>query len=98
MRGIRINVDGTSEELDVPNTVEGIQAAIGGGFFEPIFLSEKNVALLDEDGYTKNLPVNRAATVVLADLTLWTELGVVCGPMLLLGVDGAEFTDYKGER
>lgn len=88
MKAIRINVDGTPEELDVPNTVQGIQAAIGG-YFEPIQLDGRNIALVDEDGLRKELPYNQAASRIVYGIR-------IVGPMLLLGVDGAEFTDYEG--
>ncbi len=64
-----IKVDGTEIPLKPKNgrtfTMEELQAAIGGGFFEIVRVfpgGERYYLVVDEDGVSKRLPVNRKAS------------------------------------
>lgn len=93
-----INVDGTTERRQLPNNgtatdLRQWQQAIGGGFLEPVY-GEGWVALIDDDGLRKDLPLNLAATVALRRFG-WP--GEVVGPMLVAGRTDPDFADLPEE-
>lgn len=72
--------------IDIDNTLEALQKAVGGCIETVTFTSDACV-ICDEDGRLKGLPFN--CKLCGRDFV---------GPVLLVGVDGDEFTDiYKAE-
>ncbi len=66
---------------EIEDTVKGIQMAVGG-YFETITLKEGLCLLCDEEGKIKGLKPN---VILKGD--------VIVGPIVLVGVNGSEFTD-----
>ena len=74
------------EPRDIPNTLEELQASVGG-YIEAVRLTKDVVLICNEDGVMLNMPYNIKF--------LGLEL---VGPILLVGVDGEEFTDLSPEN
>ena len=66
---------------EIDNTLEALQKAVGG-YIEAVTIAEDAVIICDEEGLLKRLPYN--CNVCGHDLV---------GTILVLGVDGDEFTD-----
>jgi len=84
---LRVDVDATTEVLHVQNNLDGLKAAIGGGWLEPIGPTSGGggwSAYLDEEGKIKGMRVNATATQ-LARLIGWNSADVLCGPVIFLG-------------
>lgn len=84
IRGVHVK-PGTNDAVRVvyvEDTVEDLQAAIGGGHFEVVPLpGVANVVILcDDEGKLKGLQPS-----------FWWENDMICGEALILGVDGDEF-------
>lgn len=67
---------------------------IVGGYVEAIKLDEQHVMLVNEDGMILNLPINRLARQILVQARFPND-GVVpiLGNVVIIGVDGPDFTD-----
>jgi len=65
----------------IPNTLEGLQEAVGG-YIEVVRLSDTLLAIVDEEGRLKGKQNN--------------VFGLV-GTIVLCGEDGDEFTDLPGD-
>lgn len=73
------------EIIDIPNTLEALQEKVGG-YIETLKFAEDACVVCNEEGRIRGLPDN-----------CWL-LGVhFCGPILVVGVDGEEFTDAPGD-
>lgn len=72
--------------IDIENSLKALQEAVGG-YIETVSIASDAVIICNEEGLLKNMPLN---------LKL---LGVpFFGPVLIVGVDGDEFTDlYEPE-
>ena len=69
------------EPRDIPNTLEELQAAVGG-YIEAVTFASDAVVICNEDGRLQGLPHN------------CTFLGVdFVGPILIAGRSGDEFAD-----
>ena len=77
--------------VNVTNTVNGIQKAIGG-FFEIYRMSDDVALLCDGEGRIKRLPFT--ASVVIPSLGLTS----FCGPMLIVGLYKGNFTSLPEEQ
>lgn len=64
VRALVVEPDGTGRVIDVPDTLDGMRAAIGGGYLEAHDLRGGVHLYCDEDGNRKALPVNNAATLL----------------------------------
>lgn len=68
-------------EIVVPNKLEVLQELVGG-YIETVTMTMDSCIILNEEGRILGLPHN------------CNYLGIdVCGPMLIVGVDGDDFTD-----
>lgn len=69
------------EPRDIPNTLEELQATVGG-YIETVALATDTAIICNEEGRLLGLPYN------------CRFFGVdFVGPILVVGVDGDEFTD-----
>lgn len=69
------------ETRTIPNTLRSLKDLVGG-YIEPVTLSPELVGIVNEEGFIRDLPYNM-------DLC-----GVpIFGTLVLVGVDGEEFTD-----
>lgn len=72
------------EGIDIPNTLEALQAEVGG-YIEAVTLDAETVIICNEEGRLLGLEPN---------ITI-NEYPFV-GTILVVGVDGENFTDYPG--
>lgn len=71
------------EVRDIPNTLEALQAAVGG-YIEAVTIDTDAAVICNEEGRLQGMPHNVKF------------LGVdFVGPILIVGVEGEEFTDLK---
>ena len=84
MKAILIKASGESGPVEVENTLEALQKAVGG-YIETITLSPECVMIVDEEGRLKGKPENIKATQA-------SSMNIV-GDALVCGIDGEEFTD-----
>ena len=70
------------EPRDIPNTLEELQAAVGGGHIETVTIALDAVIICNEEGRLRGLPHN--CRIFGVDFV---------GPILIAGVDEDEFTD-----
>jgi hypothetical protein len=92
---LRVDVDATTEVLHVQNNLDGLKAAIGGGWLEPIAATDGLrgwTAYLDEEGKIKGMGVNVAATYLARSMG-WASADVLCGPVIFLGP-----VDHEGDE
>lgn len=75
----------TVREIDIENTVEGLQKFVGG-HFETITLTPGQVTMLvNEEGRLLGMDYNFAASHLARQY--------IVGPAVIVGVDGEEFCD-----
>lgn len=73
------------EVIEVPNTLEALQEKVGG-YIETVTFAENACVICNEEGRLMGLPYNL------------TFLGVeFVGPILIVGVNGEDFTDVPQE-
>jgi hypothetical protein len=60
-----IRSTGEVEEIILSKEITEIQKVLGG-YVKPLFLSDKRIMLVDEDGKMKVLPINKVATEMYA--------------------------------
>lgn len=58
----KLKSDGTKEEM-TDTSLDSIQKAIGG-YFEPIYLANDKVLLVDDEGKLKQKPLNHLASAM----------------------------------
>lgn len=86
MKVIKIHTDGVCSIKDIENTLETLQQEVGG-YIETLTLAADCCMIVDEEGRLKDKPLNEKAS----------RLGLpIVGDVLLVGVDGDEFTDVPG--
>ena len=73
------------QEIEIENTLEAFQEAVGGYIETLTLVPEKVVMIVNEEGRLRGLPWNLAASIV-------AGFGIV-GTALVVGVDGEEFCD-----
>ena len=75
----------THETIDIENTLEALQKAVGG-YIETVRLRVDNaVMIVNEEGLLLGLPFNAVASALAGQ--------TIVGVALAVGVDGEEFTD-----
>jgi hypothetical protein len=57
-----IRTSGAEETIDGRATIAGIEKAIGASILDTVNLRDGRVMFVDDNGISKNLPVNPAAT------------------------------------
>ena len=74
MRILKVEPGQVPYEKEISNTLESIQAEVGGGLFQPLYVGEGIVLCCNEEGKLNGMEPNR-------------RLGndIVCGPFLLVG-------------
>ena len=77
---------GKPEIRDIPNELEELQAAVGG-YIEVCTFAKDCCVICNEEGWLMGLPHNLCF------------LGVMfVGPILIVGIDGEEFTDLSPQK
>lgn len=86
MKAILKNPGEQPQIVDIDNTLEALQAAVGG-YIETVTVASDACIVCNENGRLLNLPFN---------CKLCSRVFV--GPVLIVGVNGDEFTDlYRPE-
>ena len=81
-----LKVEGRSiTEIDIPNTLEALQAAVDGYIETLQLVPDQAVMIVNEEGLLKDLEVNTFASAIAGTM--------IVGTALVCGVDGDEFTD-----
>lgn len=89
MKALQLRTDGSVRRIDIDNTLEALQAAVGG-YIETVTLDDDCTLVIDKERRLKGKPVNLNASLL-----------VVCrirGDALVCGVDFDRFTDLSDER
>ena len=97
LKGIVIPADNAEpiREVEFNNTLQGMRMQIGGGYIEYVraidSLFSPNVAIVDEEGLIKQLPMNHRAMLLLNRH--------LAGDVLLIGptVNDGDDSDYTGQ-
>lgn len=78
MRILKVEPGQVPYEKNIPNTLESIQAEVGGGLFQPLYVGEGIVLCCNEEGKLNGMEPNR-------------RLGndIVFGPFFLVGDSGS---------
>ena len=74
------------QQVDIPNTLEALQAEVLG-YIEPVHVPGLDcLMIVNEEGRIKRMPEN---------FLVWASFGVeqIVGPALFIGQDGEEFAD-----
>lgn len=71
---------------NVSNTLENLQKIVGG-FIEVVPVATNTVIICNEEGKIRQLPTN---IVLGSDGVVWDA---ICGDLIVVGIDGEEFTD-----
>lgn len=74
MRILKVEPGQVPYEKEIPNTLESIQAEVGGGLFQPLYVGEGIVLCCNEEGKLNGMEPNR-----------WLGNDIVCGPFFLVG-------------
>lgn len=85
MRAILKKVGEAPEIVEIENTLEALQDAVGG-WIEAIYLDNNAVLICDEEGKIKGKPFN-----------FYTDLDVIVGDVLFVSVADEDFTDITAE-
>ncbi|MBR1382309.1 MAG: DUF3846 domain-containing protein [Ruminococcus sp.] len=80
---IKFTPDGEAIVTKIEDTLESLQAAVGG-YIETITLSDDFVLICDEEGVLKGKPRNTLAEMF---------VGGLVGTVLVAGISGDEFAD-----
>jgi hypothetical protein len=92
VKAVRIPVGGTPEVIDMPSTLEGMQAEVGG-YIEAVALGPDEImGWVNEDGQMLGLERNPVATL-LAPSGMW-----LVGPMLVTGRGTGELAGLSEEQ
>ena len=71
------------EEIEIENTLEALQKAVGGHIETVTLTQEKAVVIVNEEGMLLGYGINPAASLIAGTK--------IVGPALIVGVDGEEF-------
>ena len=84
MKALQLRTDGSVRSIDIENTLEALQVAVGG-YIETVTLAPGCVMIVDEEGLLKGKPENAKASEV--------SCMHIVGDALLCGVEEDEFAD-----
>lgn len=90
MKVIRIHTDRTVREVEIENTLEAMQAQVGG-YIEAVHLMDDLFAICNEDGKLKELP----PVALLLSPSGGIAYDALCGPVLICRAAGEAFTDIR---
>ena len=95
MRVIKVRTGYNPEIINIDNTLEAFQQAVGG-HIEPVNLNGDELVVCNEDGINLKLPINRT-------LVFKTPAGnfynvPILGDFVICGTDDEEFCELELER
>lgn len=77
MRIVKVEPNKPAYTTDIPNTLDAIQAAVGGGFFEVVYCGNHICLCCNDEGKLNGMPPNRRV-----------GYDIICGEFFLVGDDG----------
>lgn len=95
MRVIKVKPYSAPEVVDIDNTLEAFQAAVGG-YIEAFGLYDDAQVILNEDGVALGLPINR--TLVFKTLNGNFYDVPIFGDFVICGTDGGDFCELDADR
>jgi hypothetical protein len=84
MKALRLEGRGIIS-ADIENTLEALQAAVGGYIEAVTLVPGRAVMIVNEEGLLRGMAPNPAASMIAKTK--------IVGPAIVVGVDGEEFTD-----
>jgi len=88
MRILKVEPGEVPYEKEIENDLRSIQAEVGGGLFQMVYLEHGLVLCCNEEGKLNGMAPNR-----------WLGDDIVCGPFFLVGDDGNDdFTSLTEEQ
>jgi len=85
MKVLRIRTNGVVEEIEIENSLDGMQKAVGG-MIEFIPMTDEVHAYIDEEGKLKGKETNAKATWACCRFNVGLQPGdLIVGDMILLG-------------
>lgn len=95
MRVIKVRTNYNPEIINIDNTLEAFQQAVGG-YIETVNLNGDELVVCNEDGINLKLPINRT-------LVFKTPAGnfynvPILGDFVICGTDGEEFCELELDR
>jgi len=95
MRVIKVRTNYNPEIINIDNTLEAFQQAVGG-YIETVNLNGDELVVCNEDGINLKLPINRT-------LVFKTPAGnfynvPILGDFIICGTDGEEFCELELDR
>lgn len=86
MKATYFKVDGSVSEVDIEPELEVLQSYVGG-LIEPIFLPDKQVMIVNEEGLVIRLPLNTKATEYLLTVHPAFNEYFIVGDVLVGSID-----------
>ena len=88
MRILKVEPGEVPCEKEILNDLQSVQAEVGGGLFQPVYLGNGVVLCCNEEGKLNGMEPNR-----------WLEDEIICGPFFLVGDNGrGEFVSLTDEQ
>ena len=88
MKILRIN-NGLIQEAEIDNTLEALQAEVGGYIENVTLVPEKAAMIVNEDGHYLGMGINLMATAIAGMM--------IVGPAIIVGVEGENYSDISDE-
>ncbi len=88
MRILKVEPGAAPYEKELQNDLHSVQAEVGGGLFQLVYLGNGVMLCYNEEGKLNGMRPNR-----------WLEDDIICGPFFLVGDDGkGEFISLTDEQ
>lgn len=84
MKILYIKQDGSVNEEEIPNTLEALQAKVGG-YIEVVRISKRLRLVIHEEGKLRGLSLNRKATKLYQ--TAWGAIDIIVGNAVVTAID-----------
>ena len=93
MKVVCVEPDKAAYEMEMPNSLEALQKAVGG-YIQAVYPWEDEAALIcNEDGKIAKLPANRSLRYPNGDI-----YDIVCGTFLVVGLTEENFGSLTDEQ
>lgn len=88
MRILKVEPGEAPYEKEIPNDLHSVQAEVGGGLFQPVYLGNGVTLCCNEEGKLNGMRPNRQL-----------EDDIICGPFFLVGENGeGEFVSLTDKQ
>lgn len=88
LRILKVEPGQAPYEKEIPNDLHSVQAEVGGGSFQIVYLDHDILLCCNEEGKLNGMAPNR-----------WAENDIICGPFFLVGDNGeGDFISLTDEQ